>query len=91
MSRRPRGPRFLPLMMLELSLASWETIARRSAMMARGTCSAAEYGRMVREKMAAASHSAALISRPGKAPSVSALLSPWHAKARANAKRLRRK
>ena len=36
--------------MMELSLASWETIARRTMMMVCGTCSPAEYRRMVQEK-----------------------------------------
>ena len=47
----------LPLMMAELTLASWETIARRTLMMAQGTCSPAEYRRMVREKAHAAHRS----------------------------------
>src|SRR5438309_1351775 len=41
LSSRRRRP--LPLMVAELMMASWETIARRSLMMAKGTCSPAEY------------------------------------------------
>jgi hypothetical protein len=39
--------------MVQLTAASWETIFHRTAMMAQGTCSAAEYQRMVLEKLAA--------------------------------------
>jgi len=42
------------LMMAELAWASWETIVRRTVMMAQSTCSAAEYHRMLDEKTAAA-------------------------------------
>ena len=79
----------LPLMMAELTLASWETIARRTLMMAQGTCSPAEYRRMVREKAHAAHRSGSLVARGAR--DVSALLAPWHKAATANAKRLRRK
>ena len=53
----------LPLMMMELALASWETIGRRGAMIADGRCSPAEYSRMVIEKMSAATRSASSLSR----------------------------
>ena len=89
--RRRHTSRSLPGMMVELTLASWETIGRRSLMMARGTCSPAEYARMVQEKAAAFGQSAALLARSRKAPSAASLMAPWHAKATANAKRLRRK
>ncbi len=81
----------LPLMLLELNRASWDVIARRSLMMARGTCSAAEYARMVQEKTTALRQSATKLARSRRAPSATDLLAPWHAKATANAKRLRRK
>jgi hypothetical protein len=84
-SRRSRA---LPLMMFELMTASWETIARRSLMMAKGTCSPAEYRRMATEKAAALQQSAmAVIFGRGKR----AALSPWYKRATANAKRLRAK
>ncbi len=89
-SRRRRTARPLPLMLLELTLASWETISRRTLLMARGACSPAEYQKMVREKAAALTQTTRSLAR-SRTPSPTALLSPWHAKATANAKRLRRK
>lgn len=86
--RRPAVP--APLMMMELAWASWETITRRTLMMTQRTCSAAEYRRMVREKAAAAAETGQLLSSP-KPVSAEALLKPWHSRATANAKRLRRK
>jgi hypothetical protein len=75
-------------MMVELAMASWETIARRTAMIAQGTLTAAEYQRMVMEKAAAAQQSAmAVMTGRGK----KAALQPWHKRATANARRLRRK
>jgi hypothetical protein len=78
----------LPGMMAELAMASWETIARRTAMIARGACAPAEYQRMVIEKAAALQQSAiaAMTGRGNKAT-----LRPWHKRATANARRLRRK
>ena len=75
-------------MMAELAWASWETIARRSLMMAQNTCSVAEYNRMLAEKTAAVLDiSQVLIS---SSFSAEALLQPLHSRATANAKRLRR-
>jgi len=75
-------------MMVELAMASWETIARRTAMIAQGTLTAAEYQRMVMEKAAAVQQSAmAVMTGRGK----KAALQPWHKRATANARRLRRK
>ena len=76
----------LPLLLFELGLASGETIARRSWMMAQGRCSARERRRMVEEKSAAALASLALLGRSELDPV--ALLAPWHKAAKANAKRL---
>ena len=74
-------------MMARLAAASWETIFRRTLMMAQGTCSPAEYHRMATEKMAAMQLStAALMTGRGDA----AILAPFVVRARANAKRLRR-
>jgi hypothetical protein len=57
-------------------------------MITRGTCTAAEYQRMVMEKAAAAQDTAlALITGRG----ARAALAPWRKRAAANAKRLRRK
>ncbi len=88
--RRRKSVLALPAMMAQLGLASFEVIARRTAMMAGGTCAPAEYRRMVREKMVAATGTAALLARSGGRASATSLLAPWHRKATANAKRLRR-
>ena len=83
--RKPPTP--LPFLLWELGMASGETIARRSWMLAQGRCSTRERRRMVREKTAAALASLALLGDPKS--DVSALLRPWHKAATANAKRLR--
>jgi hypothetical protein len=88
MKRTSRRPRLLSLMMAELAIASWETIARRTAMIAGGVCTPAEYQRMVMEKTAALQQSAmAVLTARGQ----KAALAPWHKRATANARRLRRK
>jgi hypothetical protein len=76
------------MMMVQLAVASWETITRRTLMMAQGACSAAEYRRMAAEKVAAVQISAAALLR-GRGQT--AVLAPFVVRARANAKRLRRK
>ena len=76
------------MMMARLAAASWETIFRRSMMMAQGTCSPAEYRRMAAEKLAAMQLSTtALMSGRDE----TAVLAPFVSRARANAKRLRKK
>jgi hypothetical protein len=82
-----KAPTPLPLLLFELGIASGETIARRSWMMAQGRCSAREQRRMVQEKSAAALASLALLSGPQV--DFAELLRPWHKAATANAKRLR--
>ena len=78
----------LPMMMTRLAAAGWETILRRSMMMAQGTCSAAEYRRMGEEKATAIGKSmTALMAGRGYA----AAMAPFVTRARANARRLRRK
>lgn len=52
------------LMMAELAWASWETIVRRTVMMAQSTCSSAEYHRMLDEKTAAAVAISGLLFSP---------------------------
>ncbi len=89
--RRRKG-RALPnsglMLMAELAAFSWETMAHRMRMIAEGTCSVLEYQRMVIEKIEAASlSSAALLSRK---PTLRRALAPWHRRAGANARRLRR-
>lgn len=91
MARKRRKTVPLPLMMAELTASSWETIARRSWMMARGTCSPAEYQRMVTEKATAAYLTGLALASGTHKGDIAALLDPWHSRATANAKRLRRK
>jgi hypothetical protein len=84
MTKRTRN---LPAMMTALTLSSWETIFHRTMMMAQGTCSAAEYQRMIMEKAAAMQASTmALMTGRGNA----AVLAPYLVRSRANARRLRR-
>lgn len=75
-------------MMTRLALASWETIMRRTIMMAQGTCSPAEYHRMTAEKVAATRQSLAALAK-GRGHAAS--LAPFVNRTRANAKRLRRR
>jgi len=85
---RRRKAVWLPAMMTELMSASFETIARRSWMLAQGKCSPTEFARMVLEKQQALSLSGlALLS----GASAASILTPFHRRATANAKRLRRK
>lgn len=75
-------------MLTQLTFASWETIYHRSMMMAQGTCSAAEYQRMVMEKAAAMQAATfALMTGRGHAAAVA----PYLVRSRANARRLRGK
>lgn len=86
--RKTRLPSASPMMFASLMAASWETVWRRSMMMAQGTCSAAEYHRMTAEKAAAVQQSViALATGRGGA----AMVRPFLTKAQANARRLRRK
>ena len=75
-----------PWAMASLAMASWETIFHRTLLMANGTCSIAEYQRMVAEKMEA-SHASVLALVTGQ--SANAVVAPYLEAARANAKRLR--
>ena len=86
--RRSTSPFTFPMVMARLTAASLETIIHRTTMMAKGTCSPAEYRRMVAEKATAAQRSMVAIMT-GK--SAMAVLAPYSSRARANAKRLRRK
>ena len=91
--RKPmrRGATSLPMMFAQMVAASVETIARRTGMMVSGQCSAAEYQRMVAEKAKAAVETAAVLAKPKRKNAAIKALSPWHRRAVANAKRLRRK
>ena len=76
------------MMMARLTVASWETILRRTLMMAQGTCTPAEYRRMTAEKVAAVQMSmGALMRGRGQA----AMLAPFVNRTRVNVRRLRRK
>jgi hypothetical protein len=74
---------------IELAFYSWETIARRSALMVSGTCSPAEYQKMITGKAAAFSSAAIKIgsSRPD---AFERAMAPLHAAARAITQRLRK-
>ncbi len=87
--RRRRAVLPLPLLLAELTVASWETVLRRTAMMAAGNCSVAEYQRMVLEKTEAAQRSALAMMTLSGQRGLRAAVTPWHSRARANAKRLR--
>ena len=78
----------LPALYGELAIASWETILHRTVLIMSGTCSAAEYRRMILEKSEAVQHATIAWITGG---SEQAVLKPFHAKAQANAKRLRSK
>jgi hypothetical protein len=80
----------LPMLAADLMLCSWETIARRSWMMMSGSCSAAEYQRMMVEKATAARRSATIMLASRHQADPAAILRPWHSGAAANVKRLRR-
>lgn len=79
----------LPMMMFELAVASAETIARRTWLMATGRCTASEYALMMAEKVKAAQQMSRLALSP--LASGQALLAPWHRAARRNSRRLRRR
>ena len=92
MKIRRRRTASLPLMMMtNLTLRSWETIARRTTLMAQNKCSPAEYQRMVAEKAAAAMESGMKFMVSGGRASMAALLAPWNSRVTANTKRLRKK
>ena len=78
----------LPAMMTEMMFSSFETIARRSWMLAQGKCSPTECARMVLEKQQALALSGFALLRGASAASI---LAPFHRGVTANAKRLRRK
>ncbi len=81
------NPFGFPMMMARLTMDSWETVFHRSVMMAQGTCSTAEYQRMVMEKSAAVQSSmTALMTGQSQV----AVMAPFARRARANAKRLRK-
>ncbi len=76
----------LPVMWAELAVASWETVWHRTALMATGACSDAEYRQMLDEKMSAVHASSLALMGGLQAEDV---LRPFHLRATANARRLR--
>ncbi len=89
--RKRRKKSSVPVMMTELMLASWETIARRTLLMVQNECPPEEYRRMVNEKAEAAARSASRLASSAGRASMASLLAPWRARAVANGKRLRKK
>ncbi len=87
MKHRRRSATPMPLLLFELGLFSWETMVRRTSMMMQGVCTAAEYQRMLLEKVHAAQLSGKAILRGRDSKTV---LAPWHRAVRANARRLRK-
>jgi hypothetical protein len=81
------SPFLLPLMVTELAVASWETVWHRTALMMTGACSPAEYQRMMSEKMRALQLSGEALMAGADA---AAVLQPFHKRATANARRLRK-
>jgi hypothetical protein len=77
----------LPMMMAELTSASLETIWHRTGLMMTGECTPAEYQRMLTEKLHATQASATALMQ-GK--DAEAVLRPFHKRAKANARRLRK-
>ncbi len=86
MADEPADAFALPRMWTELAVASWETVWRRTALMASGTCTSAEYEQMLREKMNAVHLSSVALISGRQAEDV---LRPFHVRATANARRLR--
>ena len=83
------SPFGMATMAVELAFYSWETMARRGLMMANGTCSPAEYRRMVMEK-ATAFGTAALKISSGRPDAFERSVALLHATTKANALRLRK-
>jgi hypothetical protein len=77
----------LPAMMTEMMFSSFETIARRSWMLAQGKCSPTECARMVLEKQQALALSGFAFLRGASAASI---LAPFHRGVTANSERLGR-
>jgi len=78
-------------MMTDLMLSSWETIARRSLLIAQNRCSPLEFHRMVSEKAQAAMETGHKIMAANGHPAITSLIAPWLKRSKANSKRLRRR
>jgi hypothetical protein len=90
-SRKIMEAASLPTMMANLTMASWETIMQRSMLIAQNACPPEEYLRMVQEKTEATMESGMKLLWSGGQASMASLIAPWHRRATANAKRLRKK
>lgn len=77
----------VPFMMAEMTTASWETVWHRTALILSGQCTLVEYERMITEKLRAV-QLAGTAAMTGE--SMEAMIHPFHKRAVANAKRLRR-
>jgi hypothetical protein len=88
--RQRRKPAPFPVLLAELAVSSWETIAWRSWLILQGSCSPEEYQRMIEEKVEAAHRSGLALAFPGMNGTIEDVLAPWHQSATANAKRLRK-
>ena len=91
MKARRRRKTSLPTMMTDLMLASWETMTRRTLLIAQNKCSPAEYRQMLDEKIEAATLAGLKLMASGGRATTASLLAPWRRRAVANAKRLRKK
>jgi aminoglycoside phosphotransferase family enzyme len=79
------------MMMANMAVASWETILQRSMLIAQNACSQEEYVRMVQEKAEATLESSMKLLWSGGTAPLASLIAPFHRRATANAKRLRKK
>lgn len=91
MKNRRRRKTPMPVMIADLMAASWETIARRTLLIAQNRCWPAEYRRMLHEKAEAAATSGLRLMAGGRSASIASALAPWRSRAVANARRLRKK
>ena len=77
-------------MMTDLMLTSWETIARRSLLMAQNRCSPLEYHLMLFEKAQAAMETGYKFLSANGQPPLTSLIAPWLKRTKANSRRLRK-
>ena len=89
--RKSRKAASVPMMMANMAVASWETILQRSMLIAQNACSQEEYVRMVQEKAEATMESSMKLLWSGGMAPMASLIAPFHRRATANAKRLRKK
>ena len=78
-------------MMTDLMLSSWETIARRSLLIAQNRCSPLEYNLMVLEKAQAAMETSYKFISANGQPPIASLITPWLKRSKANNRRLRKR